>query len=242
MTKWEVLPDLRVEDELGEQLSNRLAYDSGGITSFSPGFRSLLGEPPSLEFAQYGIDRGGRVLVRGAQLWWRVSAADLVRACYEGLNDGDPRRIFVAIEDYGHGGNGHETWEHLLDLALDETQRQLYWVGVLAVAYKAKPAFNRVRYGKARAQARKWSTEQGLTCPSELRRFVDRRGSWKLELLSRRLDLPVEHTRVLLKRLGYTQPKWELEWRRSESPKAIKRRRQWLAMERGQQTSSGKPS
>jgi len=230
LKEWTLLEHPQWDEDLCVQLAEALP-DNPWAAAPQVAFASDEQGGPPLIFANYAIDDVGRILVRGSQLQWHVRPADLARASTEHLNRGDQSCIFLVIEEYGLGGNGHMSWQGLLQTAADETMRNVYWLGLLGLFSAGRKKFEKRRFAKARALARVWVEYQGVIGPTELREYVDTRDSWDVERLARRLALPVKGTEELLKRLGYVHQPGTGEWARSDQPKALRRRDSWIDME-----------
>lgn len=74
---------------------------------------------------------------------------ELARASTKHLDRGDQSCIFLVIEEYGLGGNGHMSWQGLLQTAADETMRNVYWLGLLGLFSAGR--IRERRFAKARA-------------------------------------------------------------------------------------------
>ena len=104
--------------------------------------------------------------------------------------------------------------------------------GSLAIIAKSKGMIDGVRYGKERAVAEIWVSEQGIDSPRTLRRVVDRKECWKPKSLAVRLQITKKFAKDLLRRVGYAQAYSGAPWCRSDEPDALRRRADWIEMER----------
>jgi hypothetical protein len=219
---------LDLEAPLTDELQ-RLFPDDPWMFAPTPTFVDVAYAHGDLRPARYGIGRDGSLGdLYGHGFHPRASVMDLVRACQDGMNQGNPETL-VLFCPWGGGGNGIG---NLWTLWFENPYGQ--FVGGLlaeALAVRALAATRTVIRSPDQIVAMTWVEEQGLTSPAALREAVDKKHVWKAPMLAKRLRITTEASEFLLARLGYARRPLTETWERSRTFEAKKMRTEWKKAE-----------
>ena len=224
---WKKATDFNLDEDIGGQLE-RLFPEVAGSREYDAFLKSTTG---TMQAATFGLRSDGAILSLDPRKPRSVTARDIIRGCEEGYNDGRPSAIYLQVGPFGRG-NGYVDWNTILSFAADESVRLFFDAACLAIIAKSKGMIDGVRYGKERAVAEIWVSEQGIDSPRTLRRVVDRKERWKPKSLAVRLQITKKFAKDLLRRVGYAQAYSGAPWCRSDEPDALRRRADWIEMER----------
>lgn len=148
-----------------------------------------------------------------------------------GLLEGQRNHLIVRFV-HGRGGDGFSgdlvSW--LLNQGVDvsvEFARDVIIYRLLS------PLFRRIRNGRRDRKARKIAVHwraRGLEHPMQLREFIDFKDSWTTDEVSKRLKMPKDGARELLRALGLEVDS-RGSWKPGTSKRARRRRARWEAAE-----------
>jgi len=223
-----LIEGLRLEAPMRDELQRLFPADPWMFAP-TPTFVDVDHRRGALRPARYGIGSDGSLGdLHGHGFHLRASVMDLVRACEERMNRGDPKTL-VLFSPFGGRGNGIG---NLWTLWFENPYGQFVG-GLLAEALAEKA----IRLGKNLVRspdqvvAMTWVEEQGLTSPESLRRAVGRKQEWDATTLAKRLRITTEAAEFLLTRLGYENKPLTRVWARSSTFEAKSLRAEWKAAE-----------
>lgn len=140
---------------------------------------------------------------------------------------GNPRKIIVDLP-IGLGAPPEDLfdWWGFVANTVQNLSPLFAWI---SNRYIGKYVIYPIKYRKVQKQAKIWASHNGIKYPSQLRKFIDVRASWKLEDVKKWLGINEEYAVKLLSLMGL-----ELvgdSWRLTHSKQSIQRRKRWLANE-----------
>lgn len=223
-----IIEGLNPEAPLTDELKRLFPHDPW-MAAPTPTFVDISYEEGALRPARYGIGSDGSLGdLHGHGFHQRASVMDLVRACQDGMNEGDPTTL-VLYSPFFVGGNGIG---NLWTVWFENPYGQFIG-GLLAQSLMSKAVASTKEHITTPDQvvAMVWVEEQGLTSPRALRDAVDAKQEWDVSTLAKRLRITTEAAELLLTRLGYEKRPLTESWGRSRTFEAKRMRSEWKTAE-----------